>query len=99
MKTFREQLNIAERAGLDIFDLVIGFDVEDELERAEVDFEDEFERICSLTKDIQLELVVELDSSDIARAIIELRKKGLSYEDIIKNNYRLVVKNILGINP
>ena len=95
MKTYREQLDIVEREGLDIFDLVIGLDVEDELERAKVDFEDEFERICSLTKDAQFELV-SLDRSDITRAIIELRKEGLSYEDIIKNNYELVIKNILG---
>lgn len=94
MKTFREQLNIAEREGLDIFELTCAQEVEDALLEVGVpELNGEFENLCLQT----IEAYFKIEDAKIyeaAIAIVKLRKDGYTYKQISNNRYKLVEKYI-----
>jgi len=94
MKTYREQLDIAEQNDLSIFDLRCGQEVRDllvEMEAPELD--KEFENLCWQAGEAYLKLE-DSHLCDTARAIIGLRKDGYTYKQISDNRYALVAEMI-----
>ena len=90
MKTYREQLDIAEREGLSIFDLTCGQEVKAallEVESPELD--KEFENLCWQTGEAYLE-IEDAKIYEAAVAIVKLRKNGYTYRQISDNRYALV---------
>lgn len=94
MKTFREQLNIAEREDLSIFDLTCAQEVKDALLEAEVpELDNEFENLCWHTGEVYLK-IKDAKIYEAAIAIVKLRKDGYTYKQISDNRYGLVKKYI-----
>lgn len=94
MKTYREQLDIAEREGLSIFDLTCGQEVKAallEVESPELD--KEFEILCWQTGEAYLK-IEDAKIYEAAIAIVKLRKDGYTYKQISDNRYALVEKYI-----
>lgn len=94
MKTYREQLDIAEREGLSIFDLTCGQEVKDALLEVEVpELDKEFESLCWHTGEAYLK-IEDAKIYEAAIAIVKLRKDGYTYKQIGDNRYALVEKYI-----
>lgn len=94
MKTYREQLDIAEREGLSIFDLTCGQEVKDALlEVEDPELDKEFENLCWQTGETYLK-IEDAKIYEAAIAIVKLRKDGYTYKQISDNRYALVEKYI-----
>ena len=94
MKTYREQLDIAEREGLSIFDLTCGQEVKDALlEVGAPELDKEFENLCWQTGEAYLK-IEDAKIYEAAIAIVKLRKDGYTYKQISDNRYALVEKHI-----
>ena len=92
MKTYREQLDIAEREGLSIFDLTCAQEVKDALLEVEApELDREFENLCWQTGEAYLKIE---DAKIYEAAIVKLRKDGYTYKQISDNRYALVEKYI-----
>ena len=94
MKTYREQLDIAEREGLSIFDLTCGQEVKAALLEVESpELNGEFENLCWQTGEAYLK-IEDAKIYEAAIAIVKLRKDGYTYKQISDNRYALVEKYI-----
>lgn len=94
----KEQLEIAEKYNLSVYDLQIALAVQDYC----TDFYDcsdtEFDRICEVASEADNKLNSFTDDKipveDIAGAIVRLRSDGVEWKKIIANRFALVAQEV-----